>query len=618
MTGYRVFLLLILGSLLVACGAPAPTATTAPAPTQEATIPPKTATPLPLPTLTPTPTPATAEAVIIGLLQDREPDTLWPLGNLTDEQRLILEAVMEPPMTTLNFDLQPVLFEQVPTLENGGAHWITTQVPIDPATGAITVTDTGVYTQAQQLQVTFRLRPNLYWSDGRPLQAKDSVFGYSVACTPEAGYTAYARCEKVERYEAVDARTIRVTFKPNVRELDYSTYYWPFFPEHAWSRYTVEEMTRAEEVAHRLSPSYGPYMVQDWVRGDSITLVRNPYYAVHGRDDPRVGKLIFKFAPDAYGLLSQLLAGQVDLVERRGLQGLEPRLLQALEENGLLRLYVRPALLWENIVMNLNDPADLSKPHPALGDLRVRQALAYATNRPEMARAIYLFPAPVLNSWVLPDHWAYPGDEALTLYPYDPVKASTLLEEAGWILADDGYRYKDGQRLHLRLYILAGQEFRETIAQQFQGALGPLGIEIEVVRVPEEDWYGENSPLLRREFDLAEFAWVAGMEPDGQVAYTCGEIPSEANGWRGQNYAGWCNEVATQALLSAATELDRGKRTRLYRLAQEQFAAELPAIPLFPRLEYYAANPSLTNLKPNSTEALTWNCWEWWLPAQRE
>ncbi|MGB9723263.1 MAG: ABC transporter substrate-binding protein [Chloroflexia bacterium] len=616
MTAYRVAVLLVLGTLLVACGAPSPPATVPPA-TATATVPPKTATPLPLPTPVVSPTPTVAEAIIIGLLQEREPDTLWPLGSLTDEQRLILEAVMEPPMTTLDFDLQPVLFEQVPTLENGGARFITVQVPIDPATGAITVTNTGVYTQARQLQVTFRLRPNLFWSDGRPLQAQDSVFGYSVACSPEAGNAAYARCEKVERYEALDARTLRVTFKPNVMELDYSTYYWPFFPEHAWSRYTVEEMTRAEEVARRLSPSYGPYVVQEWVPGTSITLVRNPYYALHGQDSPRVNKLIFKFAPDAYSLLSQLLAGQVDLVERRGLQGLEPRLLQALEENGLLRLYTQPALLWENIVMNLNDPANLSQPHPVLGDLRVRQALAYATNRQEMAKAVYPFPVPVLNSWILPGHWAYPGDEALTLYPYDPVKASALLEEAGWILADDGYRYKDGQRLHLRIYILAGQPLRETIVQQFQGALEPLGMEIEVVRVKEEDWYGPNSPLLRRQFDLAEFAWVVGLEPDGQVVYTCGEIPSEANGWRGQNYAGWCNETATQALLSAATELDRGKRARLYRLAQEQFTAELPAIPLFTRLEYDAATPRLHNLKPNPTESLTWNCWEWLLLSQR-
>ncbi len=599
--------------ILVACGAPAPT--TLPS-TSTPTLP-KTATPLSIPTPTSTPTPTVAEAVIIGLLGSREPDTLWPLGNLTDEQRLILGAVMEPPMTTLDYDLQPVLFEQVPTLENGGARFLTVQVPIDPATGAITVTNTGVYTQARQLQVTFRMRPNLFWSDGRPLQAKDSVFGYSVACTSEAGYAAYARCEKVERYEALDARTIRVTFKANVMELDYSTYYWPFFPEHAWSRYTVEEMTRAEEVARRLSPSYGPYIVQDWVPGDSITLVRNPYYTLHGQGLPQVNKLIFKFVPDSYGLLSQLLAGQVDLIERHGLQGLEPRLFQALEENGLLRLYTLPALLWENIVMNLNDPSDLSRPHPVLGDLRVRQALAYATNRPEMARSVYPFPVPVLNSWILPGHWAYPGDDALTLYPYDPVKASTLLEEAGWILADDGYRYKDGQRLHLRLYILANQPIRETIAQQFQGALEPLGMEIEVIRVREEDWYGENSPLLRRQFDLAEFAWVVGLEPDGQVVYTCEAIPGEANGWRGQNYAGWCNETASRALLEASTELNRGKRTRLYRLAQEQFTAELPAIPLFTRLEYIAANPKLDNLKPNPTEQLTWNCWEWLLLAQR-
>ncbi len=611
-------LVLAIGGLLLSCGpaSPSPTATPPPpvSPTATRAIP--TVTPMPVPTPTPTPTPQTAGAIIIGLFQEHEPDTLWPLGNTTEAQRLILNALMEPPMTTLNYDYQAVLFEQVPLLENGGAAISETQVPIDPATGEITTTDTGVYTPAKQIEITFTLLPGLYWSDGTPVRAGDSVFGFNVACTAASGSARFSRCEHVHTYEALDERTIHVVLKPNIFVIDYFTYYWDFLPEHAWGRYTPEEMLSVEQVARYLSPSYGPYMVESWTPGESLVLVRNPYYHIHGEEYPVVDKLVFKFLPDAYSMLSQLLAGQVDLVERNALAELDPQLLLSLEENGLLRLYFQPSQVWEHLDFNLNDPQDLSQPHPLLGDLAVRQAIAYGTDRERIAQEVYLGKVAVRHSWIAAEHWAYAGDEALTRYPYDPEKAGALLEEAGWILADDGFRYKDGERMEATLYILAGRPHRERIAQNLQADMAALGMLINVVRVPEEEWYGENSPLSRRLFDLVEFAWIPGLEPNGQVTYACDQIPGEENSWRGQNYMGWCNQAATQALAAAAGELLRQERVDLYRVVQEQFTADLPSLPLLSQLDLYAASPELRNLRPNATELLTWNCWEWTLPAR--
>lgn len=612
LVGLAALLLLLLGLFLSTCGQREPTE-----PPSSPTTPPsgETATPLRLATATPTPAPAVANAIIVGLLLEQEPDFLWPLWGATEKQALVQRAIMEPPITTLNYDYQAVLFEEVPTLENGGAGVRTLQVPID-ANGAVTVTDTGVYTRGQQLIVTFGLRPDLYWSDGKPVRAADSVFGFNVACSAGAANADFARCEKIDRYEAMDDRTIRLTFKPGVLEVDYFTYYWPFVPEHAWGGYTPEEMASVEQVSKLLFPSYGPYMVEEWTPHDSITLVRNPYYTFHGKDYPLVDKIIFKFVADPYRLLAQLLAGQVDLVDRHALERLDPQLLQALEEVGLLRLYYQPSRVWEHLDMNMNDPANLTQPHPVLSDLRVRQAIAYGTNRQALAQEVYQGKVTVMNSWIPAEHWAYAGDEALTLYPYDAARAGTLLEEAGWILADDGFRYKDGQRLSLSLYILAGPPQRERIAQRLQEDMAALGMEIKVVRVPETEWYGEQSPLIRRVFDLVAFAWIPGLEPDGQVSYACDQAPTEANGWRGQNYMGWCNGAATAALLAVGRKLERADRVELYRIAQQQFTAEIPSLPLFSQLDVYAAAPAMGNLRLNPTEVMTWNCWEWSLPAR--
>jgi peptide/nickel transport system substrate-binding protein len=607
---------MILALALFACAPSTPVPTEVALPTPTATPPVPTVTPVRVDTPTPTPTPKTSTAIIVGLFHDHEPDTLWPFGNPTDKQMLVQHAVMEPPMTTLDYEYQAVLFEKVPLLENGGAVITDVQVPIDPATGAITVTDTGVYTPAQQLEVTFLLRPDLFWSDGTPMTAGDSVFGFNVACAPGLGSARGSRCANIETYEALDDSTIRVVFQPNVLEMDYFTYYWDFLPEHAWGRYTPEEMVTVEQIARRLSPSYGPYMIEEWTPGESIILVRNPYYTFHGEGYPVVDKLIFKFVPDSYSLLSQLLAGQIDLVEQHGLSDLDPELLQSLEENGLLRLYPQPSRVWEHIDMNLSDPDDLSQPHPLFSDLAVRQAIAYGTNREQMAEEIFMGEVLVMNSWISPEHWAYAGDEALTLYPYDPARAGELLEEAGWILADDGFRYKDGVRLETSLHILAGQPHRERIAQFFQADMGLLGMVVNVVRVPEAEWYGETSPLSRRDFDLVEFAWIPGLEPNGQVSYSCDQIPSEENNWRGQNYMGWCNGTTTAALSSAAREISRDQRAEYYRIAQEEFTEDLPSLPLFSQLDLYAVAPEFRNLRLNSTELMTWNCWEWSLPVR--
>ncbi len=81
-------------------------------------------------------------------------------------------------------------------------------------------------------------------------------------------------------------------------------------------------------------------------------------------------------------------------------------------------------------------------PHPILGDLKVRQALSHCINKLDLVKSVYPLAseeaqqAAVIGSWIAPFHWAYPGDENITIYEYDPAKAAALFEEAGWTLAE--------------------------------------------------------------------------------------------------------------------------------------------------------------------------------------
>src|SRR5688572_22842718 len=81
-------------------------------------------------------------------------------------------------------------------------------------------------------------------------------------------------------------------------------------------------------------------------------------------------------------------------------------------------------------------------PHPILSDLKVRQALSYCTNKADLLASVYPLISEedranlVMHTNISPNHWAYAGDENITIYPFDPDQGKALLEEAGWTLAE--------------------------------------------------------------------------------------------------------------------------------------------------------------------------------------
>jgi peptide/nickel transport system substrate-binding protein len=564
-------------------------------------------------TATPIPKPAHAEAIVVAIGQ--EPDTLYSLTAALAAQPLLSRAINEPFITRLNYDYQhnPNLLESLPTLENGGAVLDDGGTPNDP-------TD-------DQLTITWKMKPGLKWSDGHPLTAKDWLFAYNVAKDPDSGLASTVLLNKIETYEAVDDLTVRVRLKKGVLDpayvlaLDLTDNLHPL-PEHAWGKYTPKEMIGAEEVARRSSPNYGPYSVAEWIAGEQIILKANPNYYGARDGKPAVKTLIFKIMPDPYQVIAQLLAGKVDVATPDALQGLPVSLLEQLNEAGLLKAHWLPSTTWEHLDFNLNmpssvnkDQANLSEPHFALSDARVRQAIAWGIDRQAMLNSIYAGHSVVLNTHIPQGHWAYAGDEHITVYRPDREKAKALLEQAGWKLGADGIREKNGKRLSLKV-TAASDPLREKIVGLLQGQMKAIGIEIVPDLIPSRLWFGDEGRLLRRDFDIAEFAWMGEADPGGETLYRCDQIPLPTNRWTGQNVMGWCNEKADEAVRRANNTLSRKERAAAYRVLQQEFTRDVPSLPLFSRLHIYATNPNFRNLKPDPTEEVTWNVAEWDLPGK--
>ncbi len=259
-------------------------------------------------------------------------------------------------------------------------------------------------------------------------------------------------------------------------------------------------------------------------------------------------------------------------------------------------------------------------PHPILGDLKVRQAIAYCTNKLDLIKSVYpLVPeeqqaALVMNTFIPTVQWAYAGDENITIYPFDPEKGKALLEEAGW--TGEGIRVNAaGDELALK-FTTTTAAFRQTWAAVFEKQMANCGIRILRFHVPASWWFGDTTGLSRRDFELGAFAWVGEADPGGQTLWACDQIPSPQNGWEGQNYMGWCNEKASSAIKQANNSLIQEERKAAYTIVQQEYTKDVPAVPLFNRTETYAYSPALVNFAPKPGYAYyMYNAHEWEKPG---
>lgn len=256
-------------------------------------------------------------------------------------------------------------------------------------------------------------------------------------------------------------------------------------------------------------------------------------------------------------------------------------------------------------------------PHPILGDAKVRQAIAYCTNRPELIASVYPWlsaeqqEALLMDTFLPQGHWAVATD-GITTYPFDAEQGAALLEEAGWALEEGGTvrANADGTPLSLG-FTTTNAQFRQTWSAVFIQQMAACGIQIIPTYAPGSWWFGSSTGLARRDFELGAFAWVGQADPGGISLYSCNQIPSPSNNWEGQNYMGWCNETASNAIVAANNTLSRDERIAQYGIVQTEFTKDMVSLPLFNRSEAAAASNRIQNFKPDPTEYYTANIDEW-------
>ena len=427
---------------------------------------------------------------------------------------------------------------------------------------------------------TFHLAENVKWHDGEPFTADDVKFTIEAIMDPENGSENAPNYEDVQEITVVDDHT--VSFKldaPNVAFLDYMT--MAVLPKHLLEG---EDMQTSDFFRHPVGT--GPYKLESWEEGQAITLVKNEDYF---KGEPNIDTVVFKIVPDDNAKALQLKSGELDLAL------LTPKDAATFAEDEAYTCYDMKTSDYRGILFNFwNEYWQENK------DLI--PAVCYAIDRESIINAVLLgqgMPAygPLQRNIY--------NNEDVEHYDYDPEKAKAVLEEAGCEMGDDGYYYRNGEKVGFVISVGAGDQVRIDIAQIAAQQLQQIGMDVTVEIPAQVDWGGQMAYLI---------GWGSPFDADDHTYKVFGTD-------KGANYSGYSNELVDQYLTEARQSDDPEVRKEAY----DKFQVELAKDPAFVFICYidanYVAKADIQGIDPDTIMGhhgvgIFWNVADWTIAGE--
>jgi len=441
---------------------------------------------------------------------------------------------------------------------------------------------------------TFRLLPDITWSDGEPLTARDVQFTWQWITTESNASSSFAVWDAIEGIETPDDLTVVVTYKtPALTWFDPFTgnYNGPIYPAHVFD----DDPANANEAFLSNPIGTGPYVIERFDTDDQVTYVMNERYREPTK--PYFRRVLLKGGGDpAAAARAVIQTGEFDF--GWNIQ-VEPEIRESIEADGDKgRISSIPGVLVEQLTFNLSDPttevdgqrSQKDTPHPILGDLRVRQALSMAVQRDVIAERFY-GPGQPPASNVLTGIPAFTSPN--TSWTFDLARAGELLDEAGWVLEGD-VRVKDG--IEMALTVAAPTS---SVRQKEQAVVKEnwerLGLRVEIPNIPPEVYFDgspgndQNPQHKYRDADIAANGptspiptdylrqWYAG--PDGE------NIAQRENDWQRDNTLRWQNEEYDALYESLTRETDATKAQETAIRLNDLIIENAVTIPLVQRTD---------------------------------
>ena len=503
--------------------------------------------------------PAAGPAKTATFIWTQEPDVLNPLYT-----NMWFSSITQQIWSCWAWDFDdqnnphPVLVKEMPSEENGG---------ISPD-GRV---------------ITLKLRDDIVWSDGKPITSEDFAFTYEMTMSPKNTVASTFPYDKLEKVEAPDPKTVVMTFKEPFAAWQ-ATLWHGLLPAHVL-RPVFEKEGTIDNAEWNRAPTVGcgPFVFKEWESGSFIRFVANKKYWL-GR--PKIDEIFIRIVPDDASQVAALKAGDGDLGTFIAYSD-----IPTLEQAGVQMVKVFSGYN-EGWYFYLHP----EKGHPALKDVRVRQAIALAFDRFSVCKDLLLgLTKPPATYWANTP-WQ---DPTLEPWPYDPERAKQLLDEAGWKDTNgDGVRDKDGVELVLTLGTTT-REIRRDVQAVAQQQLAQVGIKLELANADSDIFfgsYGEGGPCATGQYDIFEYSTVTNY-PDPETAdWLCSEIPSDENP-SGVNWQAVCDEELDGLFKLQATQVDPAERQQTFHKITRLIYEKVYWLGVWEDPDIWAVGPRLKNVR---------------------
>ncbi|HWV36574.1 MAG TPA: peptide ABC transporter substrate-binding protein [Thermomicrobiales bacterium] len=535
----------------------------------------------------------------LRILQWQAPTTLSSHGATGKKDKMAAALVSEPLMSYgPDGSLIARLVTEVPSIANG-------------------------LLAADLTRVTYRLLPDVTWSDGEPFTAHDVVFTWQWLIDPANPTAAVGQYEMIERIEAEDDFTATITYTA-----PQPGWYVPFTGTNwgvVYPRHILDGGGQEAHDAFSLKPiGTGPYVVESFAAGDQVVFAANERYREPNK--PFFSRVVMKGGGDATSA-ARAVVQTGEYAFAPALQ-LEPEVLAQIEATGDKgRVEVLPGSNMERLVINFADPhtevdgerAHLGTPHPFFTDLRVRRAFSLAIDKQTLADKLFLEgELPASNFLVGVPEFASPNNQ----WVYDPEEANRLLDEAGW-LRDRNVRQKDGIELAVT-YATSVNAVRQKTQQVIKANWEAIGVKTELIEVDPAIYFDGspgNEQSMRHFYNDVQMwsdgldipfplnfmlSWYAG--PDNE------NIASKANDWFGVNQQRYVNPEFDALFEEAGTQTDPQRLDEIFVRMNDIVVQDVAGIPLIQRSSAVFAIANSLNpeaIFPSSFEQPYWNIANW-------
>lgn len=413
--------------------------------------------------------------------------------------------------------------------------------------------------------ITMKLKSGVTFHDGTPLNAEAVRFTFQRFKESGMKSPIYDGIKLIDAIQVVDDLTVKFSFKEPTANF-WSTITMPYA-----GIISPASARKIAETGKGNLVGTGPFMLDKWQAGQSMTFIRNPAYKwgptlVQNRAAPYIDTLVFKVIPDAATQLNALETGDVDAIFVN-------------QPDQRAKLQANPKIDVEETVLNSLIYLGFNCKKAPFTDPKVRQALAYAVNKDEIIKlALGGIGIPAFAP--LPP--SLPGfDASLKSYElgYDPKKAQALLQEAGFKVSANGGWEKDGQPLK-GILLTSNRAPNDAIATLLQSQFKAIGVATEIQTL---DSKAVMDATTQGKFDLLvwRYDW---NDPDALNIY----LGTDRIG--NTNRVAYSNPKVDELLAQGAHELDATKRKQLYVEAQKIILQDAPWQPLYVPLDVLAVS----------------------------